>query len=271
MHFVPGSICLSHENNSAFWFIFRDNMLLIKLNTSTAAIPHMKDLSLLNLSPIRKQYLGKIDNDPCYSVELPINTSAPADMEFIDLRQLYGLMQEDFFWIAGRAIQIMNWDKTHQYCGQCATPTHTKANEYAKVCPQCGLINYPRICPAIIVAIVKDNQLLLAQGTRFTSPFYSVLAGFVEPGENLEACVKREVLEEVGIKVKNISYFGSQPWPFPNSLMVAFTAEYDGGEIVIDETEIKDAGWFKASMLPPIPSSISISRKLIDWFIENYK
>lgn len=270
MHFTPEFICLSPENTPAFWFVFREDLLLVKSNNSTAVIPHIKDLSSLNLYPIRKQYLGKLDNIPCYCAELPAHTTAPEGMDFINLRQLYGKIKEDLFLLAGRAIQIINWDKTYQYCGQCGSPTDTKPNEYAKICPKCGLINYPRISPAIIVAIVKDNQILLAQGTRFTSPFYSVLAGFVEPGETLEECVKREVFEEVGIEIKNISYFGSQSWPFPNSLMVAFTANYASGEINIDEIEIKDAGWFKASTLPPIPSSISISRKLIDWFIENH-
>jgi NAD+ diphosphatase len=122
--------------------------------------------------------------------------------------------------------------------------------------------------PAIIVAVVKDKKILLARASRFPYEMYSVLAGFVEPGESLEACVKREVREEVGIEVKNIRYFGNQPWPFPNSLMVAFTADYAAGEIRIDETEIVDAGWFSANNFPLIPSKISIARHLIDWFAE---
>jgi NAD+ diphosphatase len=122
------------------------------------------------------------------------------------------------------------------------------------------------VSPAIIVAVVKDRQLLLAHSTRFTAKFYSVLAGFVEPGETLEDCVQREVFEEVGVRVRNIRYFGSQPWPFPDSLMVAFTAEYAGGEIRVDPVEIADAGWFSAGALPAIPPRISIARQLIDWF-----
>jgi NAD+ diphosphatase len=129
-------------------------------------------------------------------------------------------------------------------------------------------VNYPRLSPAIIVAVIKDNQILLASAKRFPVKFYSVLAGFVELGETLEECVKREVLEEVGVNVKNICYFGSQPWPFPDSLMIAFTAEHDSGEIKINSGEIEEAGWFSADSLPQIPPKISIAHHLINWFIQ---
>jgi NAD+ diphosphatase len=128
------------------------------------------------------------------------------------------------------------------------------------------LVNYPRLSPAIIVAVLKNNQILLARNKRFKLPFYSVLAGFVEPGETLEECVQREIREEVGIMTKNIRYFGSQPWPFPNSLMIAFVADYADGEITIDGSEIIDAAWFSKGELPQIPPTISIARQLIDWF-----
>ncbi|MBW1863503.1 MAG: NAD(+) diphosphatase, partial [Deltaproteobacteria bacterium] len=120
-------------------------------------------------------------------------------------------------------------------------------------------------------AVLRGNQILLARANRFPYKFYSVLAGFVEPEESLEECLKREVKEEVGVEVKNICYFGSQPWPFPNSLMVAFTADYAKGKITIDENEIMDAGWFTADNLPRIPDKISIARRLIDWFVKNHQ
>jgi NAD+ diphosphatase len=138
----------------------------------------------------------------------------------------------------------------------------------AKECPCCELLIFPRISPAVIVLVERENRVLLARVKRFTSELYSVLAGFVEPGETLEEAVQREIEEEVGIRVKNIRYFGSQPWPFPDSLMIGFTAEYDSGEIEIDETEIVDAGWFDPEKLPTIPGKISIARELIDWFVE---
>jgi NAD+ diphosphatase len=137
----------------------------------------------------------------------------------------------------------------------------------AKECPGCGFLSFPRISPAVIVLVEKENRVLLARVKRFTTELYSVLAGFVEPGETLEETVRREVEEEVGIKVKNLRYFGSQPWPFPDSLMIGFTADYESGEIKIDETEIADAGWYDPDRLPTIPGKISIARELIDWFV----
>jgi ADP-ribose pyrophosphatase YjhB (NUDIX family)/predicted DNA-binding WGR domain protein len=153
----------------------------------------------------------------------------------------------------------------------CGASTIKKADEHAKVCPVCGHISYPRLSPAIIAAITKGDKLLLARNKNFAPGVYSVLAGFVEAGETLEECVKREIREEAGIEIKNIKYFGSQSWPFPNSYMLAFTAEHESGEIKIGEDEIADAGWFGADEIPKVPGSLSISRKLIDWFIEKYR
>jgi NAD+ diphosphatase len=143
--------------------------------------------------------------------------------------------------------------------------------ERAKVCPKCGYLAYPRIAPAIIVAILNGDKILLAHNRNFRNNIYSLIAGYVEPGETFEQCVAREVGEEVGIRVKNIKYFGSQPWPFPYSIMVAFTAEYDGGEITPDGFEIVDAGWYSHDNLPFIPAKGSVARKLIDLYIEKFK
>ena len=137
-------------------------------------------------------------------------------------RLFFGELDEELVWIAGQANQLVDWNRSHQFCGKCGRQTEDGHDERAKVCPRCRLINYPRVSPAIIVAVVKNDQILLANNMRFKSRYYSVLAGFVEPGETLEECVAREIKEEVGISVKNIRYFASQPWPFPNSLMVGF-------------------------------------------------
>jgi NAD+ diphosphatase len=176
-------------------------------------------------------------------------------------------LDEDLFWIAARAVQIIDWDRTHQFCGRCGVPLRNKTNERAKECPWCGLLHFPRLAPAIIVLVERGNQLLLARSRHFMPGMYSVLAGFVEPGESLEEAVVREVKEEVGIEIKDIKYFGSQPWPFPHSLMIGFTATYAGGEISLDDKEIEDAGWYAAEKLPRIPGKISIARKLIDGFL----
>ncbi|ATW28778.1 NADH pyrophosphatase [Candidatus Formimonas warabiya] len=245
-------------------------MLLTKTLDHQVIIPRMHDLSSFRKEMIRKQYLGRLDGCPCYSAELPEHLSAPEGMTFYDLRGLYGLVEDTWFALAGRAIQIMNWDRTHLYCGHCGAPVEKRTGEYVKVCPRCGQFYYPRISPAVIVAVVKEDQILLARSKQRSFKFYSVLAGFVEPGESLEECVKREVWEEVNVHVKNIRYFGSQPWPFPDSLMIAFTAEYHRGELQADGKEILEAGWFSARDLPPIPGKISISRSLIDWFRANH-
>ncbi|HYE82454.1 MAG TPA: NAD(+) diphosphatase, partial [Clostridia bacterium] len=190
---------------------------------------------------------------------------------FLGLRQLHEQIDKSILQAAFRAVQIVAWDETHRFCGACGEATIKKADEHAKICPKCGHIAYPRLSPAVIVAITKEDKLLLARNKNFVSGFYSVLAGFVEAGETLEECVKREIREEARIEVKNIKYFGSQSWPFPNSFMLAFTAEHESGEIQVDENEIAEAGWFGVEEIPKIPAKLSISRKLIDWFIEKYQ
>lgn len=171
----------------------------------------------------------------------------------------------DFQHIA-RAWQYAQFLRTHQYCGQCGSSTRQVQWEMARHCDVCHHRTYPRVSPCIIVAIHNGQQILLAQGNRhITPPMFSTLAGFVESGESLEQAVHREVEEEVGVKLKNIQYFGSQAWPFPHQLMVGFTAEYAGGEIAVDGKEILAADWFSPDELPNIPSSVSISRDLIDY------
>lgn len=259
------------NNYPIFWFAFRGNELLVEIKDDKATIPNVEDISSLNLKTIRSQDLGVKDNKHYYCAELSKDAVAPAGLEFLELRQLFGLVDEEFFMLAGRAVQILAWDKTHQFCGQCGETTYKLPNEFGKACSKCGLINYPRLSPAIIVAITKGDKILLARNAKATFKRYSVLAGFVEPGETLEQCVEREVMEEVGLKIKNIKYFGSQPWPFPNSLMLGFTAEYASGEINVDKNEISEAAWFGVEDMPEIPTSISIARKLIDWYIDSYK
>ncbi len=269
-HFEPDFTPPATESTRALWFVFHEGRLLIKAGDEGQLIPRSRDLAKFNISPIRKQYLGRLEGLPCYAAELAHNRSVADGFAFEGLRQLFGRLEEDLIWVAGRANQLIDWNQSHRFCGRCGHATEDKPDERAKICPECNLINYPRVSPAIIVAVVKDNQILLGRNRRFKGGFYSVLAGFAEPGESLEECVAREVNEEVGIAVKNIRYFGSQPWPFPNSLMVGFIADYAGGRINVDKSEIIEAAWFSAQNLPPIPPKISIARQLIDWFVEIY-
>lgn len=255
----------------ALYFAFSQDRLLVHLEGDTARVPLRRDSGGLGLTPLREQYLGTLGQTHCFSVELPADAPAPAGMAFKGLRQLFGLLDESHFWLAGRAVQIVNWDRTHQFCGQCGTATRSRAAERAKECPACGLLSFPRVSPAIIVLIERGRHLLLARNHRFPTGRFSVLAGFVEPGETLEEAVAREVREEVNIEVSDIRYFASQPWPFPHSLMVGFTAQYAGGEIRPDPAEIAEAAWFTPDHLPDLPDGISIARRLIDWFLAKHR
>ena len=266
-HFKPAVKQPTGDNDPAYWFVFRLNKLLVMVEKDKATIPYFRSLSELNIATVRIQYLGTLEGRPCYSAEATTETTVPEGMEYKDLRSLYGSVAEDIFLLAGRAIQIVSWDQTNQYCGRCGNKMETLEGERAKKCPSCGLINYPRISPAAITAVTKGNEILLTHNAAFRGNIHSLIAGFVEPGETIEECVHREIFEEVGIKVKNLKYFGSQPWPFPNSLMVGFTAEYESGEISVDGQEITEAGWYDASSLPELPGKMSIARKIIDWFV----
>jgi NAD+ diphosphatase len=251
----------------AYLFAFRGFRLLVEEGEEGTAVPFATTPEALGLVPLSRHYLGTLDGRACYALELAEDAQAPEGMAFRGLRSLYGRLDEDFFWVAGRAVQIVDWDRSHRFCGRCGAETELQAKERARVCPHCDHSYYPRLAPAIIVAVTRGDRLLLARSHRHPAGLYSVLAGFVEPGETLEECVLREVKEEVGIDVTNIRYFGSQPWPFPHSLMIAFTCQYAGGEIVLGEEEMADAAWFEAGDLPRVPPPLSISRHLIDWFV----
>ena len=195
---------------------------------------------------------------------------APGAAEEIGYRELYGTIGDDELALVGRAIQVVDWDDTTRYCPRCATPTEPSETEGVKRCPACGLTQYPRLAPAMIVGVVRDGKLLLGQSPRFRGRFHSILAGFLEPGETAEECVRREVYEEVGISVRNIRYFASQPWPFPHSLMLGFTAEYESGELSPDPAEIIHADWYSTDEMPNVPGEVSISGRIINWFRKTY-
>jgi NAD+ diphosphatase len=268
MTFVPGFRHPMAAPEDSLWFLFHDGRLLMKEEGECLRILESADLEKLDRLPVREQFIGRLNDRPCFAGELEDEKGISGAFSFLVLRSVLNRCDEDTIQAAGISGQLVHWSRNHRYCGRCGGPTDAKTDERARVCPQCGLSNYPRLSPAVIVAVLRDHKILLAHSQRFPAKFYSVLAGFVEPGETLEACVRREILEEVGISVRNIRYFGSQPWPFPDSLMIGFTAEYDHGEIRVDPSEIADAGWFSARDLPDVPPRISIARRLIDWFLE---
>jgi NAD+ diphosphatase len=212
-------------------------------------------------------YAGKLDGVECYAISLSVDAQIPSNLTYIDFRQHIIHSEPKYYTALARARGLTHWVEKYSYCGACGHNLNSHSSDFAQVCPQCQAIYYPKISPAIIVAVFNGNQILLAHNKNFRNGMYSTIAGFVDIGESLEQCVSREVLEETGIYVKNIRYFGSQPWPFPDSMMIGFTAEYDSGQLRPDGVEIIDAAWFRADNLPDIPSPGSISRQLIDHFV----
>ncbi len=200
---------------------------------------------------------------PCHAADVQGFPDIPG-AEAVSLRHIFQLAGEEAFAFAGRAVQLLDWQAQHRYCGRGGTPTARLPDEHAMYCPQCRLTVYPRISPAVMVLVRDGDKLLLARSPRFKPGVFSALAGFVEAGETLEQCAAREVREEVGIEINQLRYFTSQSWPFPNSLMVAFFAEYAGGSIKPDPAEIEAADWFAPDSLPLLPDRVSISRRLID-------
>jgi NAD+ diphosphatase len=211
-------------------------------------------------------FLGTFDGVGCWAADVDDVESQP-DVGFQNLMSLAAQVDETEWTVAGRAVQLAEWDRTHRFCGRCGAATQPAPGERARRCPSCGLLAFPRLAPAVIVLVERDGMALLARNKSFPVPMYSTIAGFVEPGETLEATVVREVREEVGIGVGEVAYFGSQPWPFPHSLMIGFTAQWTDGEIAVDGTEIADAGWFAPDTLPMIPPPLSIARRLIDGWL----
>jgi len=266
--FISAVVPPKERSGPAWWFAFLGNQLLLYQDPDSFRVPYLREFSELGVPHNGAHYLGELDGHSCYAVDLKENAGVPQGMTLEGLRKVYGHLDEELFWLAARAVQVVDWDRTHRFCGRCGVPLKNRETERARECPQCGLLHFPRLAPAVIVLVERGDRLLMARSRHFAPGVYSVLAGFVEPGETLEEAVEREVMEEVGIRIQEIRYFGSQPWPFPHSLMVGFTARYAGGEIRVNDQELEDAGWFTADHLPGQPGKISIARRLIDSFVE---
>ena len=229
------------------------------------------DFAALGLEPAVTHSLGALEGVTHIAIGLPEDTdplSLPAPFQAMGLRNWFGKIDEQTLVMGMRAVQLIEWDRTHRFCGVCGTATILMEGERAKRCPTCHHSVYPRISPAMMVLVTRGKELLLARGVNFPPGRYSALAGFLEAGESIEDAVHREVFEEVGLRVKNLQYFGSQSWPFPNSLMIAFTAEYDAGDVTPDPKEIADAQWFSLDALPQLPPRFSISRALLNATVE---
>ncbi len=241
-----------------------DDHLIVVGPKSQVALPFLTLADVEVPSSARRHFLGTLDGTGVWTVEL---SDEPDDAAFMPLIMAHGKLGDELWAIAGRAVQIAAWWRTHQYCGSCGGSNELRDSERALGCDDCKTLEYPRLAPAVIMLVHREGEVLLGHGRAFGAPMYSTLAGFVEPGESLEQCVAREIREEVGVQVKEITYRASQAWPFPHSLMIGFTAEWADGEISIDESELVDAQWFPVDELPNIPPPFAISRWLIDGHI----
>lgn len=254
------------DHGDAWYFVFTDGEMVTKSVQGTPEPITRDDFRWFDMEVQHKHFLGHYLNRPCFALA---TSGSPAEgYHKVGLRGLLGRTPQSLFYLAGRAQQILEWHDTHQFCGRCGAGMEDHKHDRAKECSNCHLINYPRLAPSIIVLVTKGDDMLLARNANWPTGMYSTLAGFVEVGESIEQTLHREVLEEVGVKVKNLEYFGSQSWPFPNSLMLGFHAEYDGGEIVCQDDEIADAQWFSPDNLPQIPPRTAISGWLIQEFID---
>lgn len=266
--FQPGYDPPARSRDAALLFAARGMDLLVSEQDGRLALP---TCALLPEAAASAHFLGALDDTDCYAAPLPGDFAPPEGLQFVPARSLYKQVDEATFAVAGRALSITDWDLSHRFCGKCGTATQLVAGERARRCPVDHTPFYPRISPAVIVLITRGDQMLLARNASFPEPFFSTVAGFVDPGESLEETVLREVKEEVGVDLKDVVYFGSQPWPFGRSLMVGFMAEYAGGDITVDGKEIAEARWFGVDDLPRIPPRLSIARHLIDTFIDRVK
>jgi len=250
----------------ALWLPFLQGELLTRTEGGTVRL-HRGDresVAMLDLSdPL---YLGTLGGVPCLAAEADPDANVPEGWAATSLRALFGQVSEAEYTLAGYASQMLYWRRTSGFCPVCGHRSEPREGDWGRLCPHCGHVAYPHISPATLILIHDGPRLLLAQkpgwGTR-----YSILAGFVEPNESLEDCVRRETREEAGLEITDLAYAGSQPWPYPHQLMVGFTARYAGGEIVIDEAELERAAWFDVGSLPDLPPPVSLSRQMIDAWV----
>jgi len=265
LEFEPDHKAPDSVPDTPLLFAFRGRELLLD---AEGQLPHVGDIDAKGIEAVRTQYLGRLGATHCYSAELDDDEAEPAGFAFRDLRMAFGTLAPDIHAVASRAVQVVDWDRSHQFCGRCGGPTEQNDTDRSRQCPECKVPYYPKLAPAMIVRVEREDEVLLARAANFPPGIYSVLAGFVEPGESVEEAVVREVWEETRIVVEDVRYYSSQPWPYPNSLMLGFTARYKAGEIdTSQDAEIEDAGWFRATDLPNVfPGRISISQWLLhDW------
>lgn len=243
-------------DEEAYYFVFNNDRKLYLNDNNDLSTAKTIDFTEYDFN----FYIGRFKNKPCYVSNVDIDND-----NFHSLFEVYDI-NHSLYLMATRAVLVRDWYISHRYCGHCGSKNIIDDKDMMMKCPECGQVHYSRIAPAIIVAINKDDKLLMAKHSYHNKINYALIAGFVEAGESIEEAVYREVKEEVGINIKNVSYVKSQSWPFPNSLMLGFTAEYESGDILVDGDEILKAKWFNKNEIKLYDSDISIS----DWLVKNF-
>lgn len=261
--FEPGHVAPDEEGDRAIWCAFRAGKVVVVRVSGRLGLPALCRAEL-GAGARTHHYIGMADGIPCYATALDEAHELPAGTDLVGLRNLILDGDEVTSGIAGRAFQILEWERTHRYCGACGEPTTAHKADRARECKPCRLLYYPRISPVVMALVTRGRELLLTRKPGYAPGRYTVVAGFVEAGESLEDALVREVREEVGVESCRPRYFGSQPWPFPNSLVMAFSLEYASGDVVPDGNELEDARWFDIDALPELPEAVHISRQLID-------
>lgn len=252
----------------SFVLAFSGDRLLLKRTQDDAGVglPTRHDIDALGLEGRFPMALGTVDGSPVEAWDLPETPDLSEEWRLEGVRSLFGIVDEQLFALIGRGAHLIYWRRTSQHCGVCGSTTELLASELAIRCSSCGFETFPRIAPAVIVLIEDGSRCLLTRESRFQAGLFTCLAGFVEPGETLEQAIRREVFEEIGVEVADLRYFGSQPWPYPNGLMIGFHASHAGGKLQLRDGELKEARWFEATDLPILPGSFSLARQMIDDF-----
>lgn len=249
------------------WFLFQKDMILLSQQQDNSySIPAGE------ICPVKCRDIldfPVLPDTACRIGYLAADATMTAGFTLVTLRKSFEFLSAPLYKAAGKAAEILYWHSSTAYCGVCGSALSWNT-PISKTCPSCHKEFWPTLTPAIIVAITRNNgeEILLVQSKNFKGDYYGLVAGFVETGESLEECLRREVKEETGYHVKNIRYFDSQPWPYPNGLMIGFTAEYDSGEFCLQESELRKGGWFSRKNLPAIPGKVSLARRLIDDWLQ---
>lgn len=248
---------------SAYWFLFRGHEILVQNQDSRLALPLCDEAAVAPLAPGAVLFLGTLNGVPCLAGEVSVEQAITAGWQAVGIRELFGHLNDDVYGIVGYASHILRWQRDSRFCPVCGQQLNEFGEQWMRQCSNCDYVGYPPVSPAILALVYDGPNVLLVHKPGWGSRF-SIVAGFVEPGESLEQCVKREVFEEVGVEVTDITYVSSQPWPFPNQLMIGFTARYIGGYLSPDQTEVDQAAWFRFDQLPELPAPLSLSRQIID-------